>query len=120
MPTFPSYAKLLTEGFELQPGDAVERTDMEGGLAKQAKTRSRVLVARPVIYAFDSKADMESFRTWVKTDLNRGASWFTWTDPVDATAKNARIIGGRLASIRPERPDLGSWRIQFLLETFDG
>ena len=119
MAAFPAYAKLVFNGFQRERDTAVVRTPMDGGLPKQAKVRSRVMVTRPVIYQFDSLADYNSFITWFTTTINRGVSWFDWTDPVDSTVKQARIVGGKLDYERPRRKNLDRWEVGFKIETWD-
>jgi hypothetical protein len=119
MAAFPAYAKLAFDGFARERDTAVVRTTMESGPPKQAKIRSRVMLTRPVVYHFDSLADYNSFITWFTTTINRGASWFTWTDPVDSVPKEARIVGGKLEYERPRRKNLDRWEVGFKLETWD-
>jgi hypothetical protein len=115
---FPTYAKLLHEPYRVQREPAVLRTDMESGPPKQAKLKSRVMVTRELAYAFGSITDYTNFLTWFKTDINRGASWFDWTDPVDGVVKQARIVAGTLDEERPNR-QMDVWVISFKIETWD-
>lgn len=117
MAAFPAYAKLLLEGFGENPEPAVLRTEMESGPPKQAKIKSRVMVARPVIYALDSKADYLAFIAWFKTGVNYGSDFFDWTDPLDGLVKNARIVGGKIEA-RPINGALSQWRVSFSLENW--
>lgn len=121
MATFPSYAKLLVEGFEEIPGDVLIRTAMEDGPPKQAKIRYREMISRPVNYRLVSKTDYNSFMTWYRTTINNGSDWFTWTDPVSGSSKNARIIKGSFKSCRPliGRNLNGAWTVSFTLETWE-
>jgi len=119
VPVFPSYAKLLLDGFGENPESAVLRTEMESGPKKQAQVRSRALVTRPMRCLFTSKADHESFKAWFRNDIARGAVWFDWTDTVTGTVKKAQIVGGKIES-KPTRKDLERWIVSFELETWDG
>jgi hypothetical protein len=118
MATFPAYAVLLKDGFSRQRESAVERTPMEDGMQKQLRTKSRVLLKRPLTYGFASLADYNSFITWFQTDVDYGAMWFDWTDPVDSTLKTARIEGGQLRDERPDNATLTYWVVTFTLETW--
>lgn len=117
MATFPSYAVLLADGFAQQRESGVSRTQMESGPPKQLKTKSRVLVRRTVTYALRSLSDYNSFVTWFQTTIHFGADWFTWTDPVDSTAKNARIVS-QIDEEAPAVPALTDWRVSFTIETW--
>lgn len=96
MPTFPSYAKILRDGFAEQRESALMRTEMESGPPKQAKVKSRVMLTRPVSIRLDSKADYLSFVEWFKTDLAEGSAWFSWADPVSGSTLQVRFVGGGL------------------------
>jgi hypothetical protein len=114
--TFPTYAQLLLEGFSEKPETQVSRTEMEGGLAKQRRVRSRALVARPVQYVIPSTAEYSAFKDWINNTLAGGADWYFWTDPVDGLEKLARIKGGEYEGT-PWGDD-GKWIVKFTLETW--
>lgn len=94
MATFPNYACILREGYTESSDYGVLRTDMDGGIAKQRSRWSKPIVMRQVTIHVDNKTDKASFDAWMKTDLNGGAGWFDYTDPVDGVTKQARIKGG--------------------------
>ncbi len=117
MESFPTYALLMFDGFQEEPESAVGRTEMEKGPPKQAQTRSRVMVPRPVRYLIGSKEDLEAFKAWFKS-IGRGAAWFWWTDPVDGAIKRARIVQGKITYV-PRVSTLRSWNAVFSLETWE-
>lgn len=117
MATFPSYPILLQNGFGQKREPGVLRTQMESGPPKQLKNKSRVLVQRSVTYELVSLANYTSFITWFQSTINFGADWFTWTDPVDSTAKSARIVSA-IETEAPVTPTLTAWRVSFTLETW--
>lgn len=119
MAAFPSYLVLTPDNFSEQPQPAVWRTEMEGGMPKQLKRHTRVLVERPVLYLAVSKANYLSFLTFVRTTINNGTDWFDWTDPVDGLTKLARIKGGKYEA-RPWEgiQTLERWEISMTLETW--
>lgn len=119
MATFPSYMFLLKDGFGVRRNSAAVRTEFEDGFAKQAKRWSKVLVERKVVYGTRTKADYQSFITWFNSTINRGADWFSWTDPVDGVTKQARIKGGVIDSESPVDPMLTRWDLSFTLEVWD-
>lgn len=116
MPSFPSYAKLLADGYAEQRDSALLRTEMEDGPPKQARIRSRVMVTRPVTILLQSKADYQSFITWFSVDLDEGADWFDFTDPVSNTVKQARFVGEGLTAMPTSA--LQVWTISAKIETW--
>jgi hypothetical protein len=98
MATFPSYAKILREGFAEQRESALLRTEMESGPPRQTKIKSRVMITRPVKIYLDNKADYLSFETWFAVTINEGADWFDWLDPVSGTTKSVRFVGSMTAA----------------------
>jgi hypothetical protein len=119
MSTFPSYATILGEGYTQRRDSALQRTQMESGPPKQLKKVSRVMVTRSVTVLLSSQADFASFIDWYQDDLNYGADWFTWTDPLDHAAKSARIVS-KLDVEEPVEAALLNWKVQFMLETWSG
>lgn len=118
MATWPSYARILHEGFAEQRESALLRTEMESGPPRQTKIKSRVMITRQVVIEIDSGANYAAFKTWFGTTINEGADWFTWTDPVDSTSKSARFVGGGF-SAQPVSNALGGfWRLNASIETW--
>lgn len=119
METFPSYLILTPDNFNETVEPIVHRTPMEQGLPKQLKGASRALVVRPVMYLAVTLADYNSFKTWHRVNVNLGADWFNWTDPVDSATKLARIKEGKFVA-RPWEgiATLARWEIEFQLETW--
>lgn len=116
--TFPASAKLRVAGFAQRRQAGLQRSPMEAGPAKQSRYLSRVSVQRPVALLFDTRADYQAFIVWFNTEINRGADWFNWTDPVDGIVKLARIVGGELTDEAPAG-SLNAWIVQCTLETWD-
>lgn len=114
---FPAALKLLRDGFGKEPESVVNRTPFDDGMVKQAKTKTRALVGRNVVYHADSKADFEAFETFVNVTTNGGADWFDWTDPLDSVVKLARIPGGVYQG-RPLNGGLTRWEISMRIETW--
>lgn len=95
MATFPNYACILLEGYGEEPDYGVLRTEMDGGIAKQRPRYTTPIVTRDAQIKVPDKTKKASFDAWVKSDINGGAGWFTWTDPLTNTSKQARIVGGK-------------------------
>lgn len=116
MATWPTYAKFLADGFTVRRESALQRTEMESGPAKQARIRSRVMVTRSGQVLFETKADYLAFLAWFATDINEGASWFNWTDPVDGAVKSARIAAADME--QAPLAALRVWRVRLSIETW--
>ena len=118
MAAWPSYARILIDGYSRQRQTAVQRSEMESGPPKQTRTLSRVLVQRKAVVHFTTQADYLSFLTWFRDDISRGADWFDWTDEF-GTSTTARIVGGTLDTEQPVAWTGVAWRIGLTLETWD-
>lgn len=117
---FPhAYALILFEGYAEGRESAVSRAPMETGPVKQLKTKSRVLVTRPVRILLRSNANYESFISWFTDDINLGADWFDFTDPRDNVVRSARIVEGKIDP-KPTRKDLARWIVATNIETWSG
>lgn len=114
---FPVYAVLLQDGFGVKRDSGVARTPMEDGMAKQLKTKSRVLVKRTVNYGMKTLANYQAFILFYQTTLNFGADWFNWVDPADGATKLARIVS-ELGGEKPDTPMLDFWVVSFTIETW--
>lgn len=112
LPTFPAYARLLREGFDESPNFGVQRSEMDGSVAKQRPRFSKPIVTRSATLLVDGQK--AAFDVWFRDDLNGGAGWFSWRDPVDGATKNARIVSGKL-QWRPVSPTL--WQASVQIET---
>lgn len=115
MSNFPTYAGISIDGFSEKYKSQLTRSDMEGGIPKQAKTASTCMVERPVTIILKSRADYQAFVAWYRITINAGASWFNWTDPVSNTVKQARFLASDLEA----QPSSGLivWRVKATLET---
>jgi hypothetical protein len=117
MATLPSVAKILFEGFSEQRESALMRTEMESGPPRQVKTKSRIMIKRPISMLFSTKADYLSFLSWYSTDINEGADWFQMTDPVTGSTIDARFVAGTLSG-QPVNPGMTRWTIKAQIEAW--
>lgn len=112
MATFPTIAyswQDLTEDEE----PVVDRAEMERGIAKQrlvSSDRRRVL---QITAHFDTHAEHEAFRTWVKVN---GLDFFDYTPPNESTTVQARIPGGQLGPRRFLQQNLQACTRTFQIE----
>lgn len=92
MPTFPSIGTPTYDAFSANvPGDHL-RTTMEGYI-KQYKRYSKTYTTRTLRYIVTS-SQLSTFETFWSSDIDRGSTSFTWTDPIDSSALTARLVGG--------------------------
>lgn len=118
METWPSYAGIGADNYVLDRGSAVNRTPMSDGMVKQLRVRTRVLVTRNYSALFDTLAHYNSFISWYNDDIDAGADWFNWTDPVTSTVKSARIVN-KLGQEKPRMGLLSKWEIAITVETYE-
>ena len=116
MAIYPTYGKLLMP-LEEEGKSTVNRTPMEKGAAKQAPKLSLQEIVRSVTYLYTA-AELVTWKTFYRDELNRGADWFDWTDPVDAVVKQARMVNGEFKA-RPHRGTLAHFYVTFDLETLE-
>ena len=116
MPTLPSYCKIMSGGYSEQPQPSVLRTEMESGPPKQARVTSRAMVQRPVQLRIDTLANYNAFTAWVRDTLQCGALWFDYSDPVTASTKSARLVGGQYEAA--PGAGLQFWVIKTTFETW--
>lgn len=119
MPSLYANLKLEFRGLGHERPSALNRTPMENGMVKQTKVRTRVLVRRSMTGYLDSNAYYLAFMAWFRDDIDEGATWFTFTDPTDATSKLGRIVAGTLKDI-PLNPAFTMWRVTFDIEHWSG
>lgn len=118
MAAFPSYAKILLDGYAVQQASALKRSDMDAGPPKQRLDRSRQMVERQVTVHLGSRADYDAFMTWFRDTIHRGADWFDFTNPETLTTLQARIKNGEMQR-QPMNPALTLWHVSFTLESWD-
>lgn len=116
-PSLPSYATLLLDGYEHQRESALLRTEMESGPPKQAKIRSRIMVTRTCQIKLKSIADFQSFESWFANDLQEGALWFNYLDPISKSTKTARFVGGGFKA-SPRSSAQSSWLVPAKIESW--
>lgn len=113
MAVFPTYARLILEGYSETPDYGVLRTEMDNGLAKQRARRSKPIVSRNAAVMVQSLEDRLEFDQWMDQDLHGGAGWFDFR-ALAGTVRPARIVGGRISWTSPGG---GIWLGQVQIET---
>lgn len=115
--SFPSIGILTTSGFTESPQKNMIRTQMEHGFAKQAQRSAVNIVRRNVRYVF-SEAEYATFKTFFYDTSSNGTSFFNWTDPVDNTSKDTRVVDGAFSAT----PLTGAWnhyQVTMQFETYE-
>jgi len=115
MATFPAYANILFNGYNKKRESALLRSEMESGPPKQARVRYNVMEVHSVKIYVSSNADFQSFENWYSNNLNEGASWFDFTDPVTLSIVQARFKDGGYTAT-PMTPDMENWEITAQIE----
>jgi hypothetical protein len=115
--TFPSYAKLLLNGYQQQRESALLRTEMESGPPRQAKIRSRVMLTRTVNIYLSTLANFQAFESWYANDLKLGSAWFNFPDPVSGATVQARFVGGGYTAT-PMAGGVSAWQVQAKIESW--
>lgn len=113
MAALPSYVTVMVEGYSETPDFGVLRSDMDNSIAKQRPRRSLPIVQREVRLKVGTRADKVNFDQWFKDDINGGADFFTYVDPIDEQSKQARFVAGQIRWVTPGNV----WFIEAQLET---
>lgn len=114
MASLPSYARILQDGYGEESDFGVLRTEMDNGIAKQRARYSKAIVTRDVQIVVMNKTDKAAFDAWLRDDLNGGAAWFGFTDPLDGVTKQARLVGGKIKWSSPGVVWIASGQIETL------
>lgn len=117
MASFPTYAKILFDGYSQKRDSALIRTEMESGPPRQAKIVSRVMVTRAAKIYLSSKTDFQNFESWYKTTINEGSDWFDFVDPVSGSTILARFVGGGYQA-QPMSAAMQNWQISANIESW--
>ena len=115
MATFPSYANILYQNFSQSRESALIRSEMESGPPKQAKIKSKVMQVQNVNIYVASKADFASFQSWYQSDINEGADWFNYVDPITGSTISARFRDGGYDAT-PMTANMENWEIKAKIE----
>lgn len=115
MSALPDYVCILADGFNVTRESALIRTDMDSGPPKQAKMKSRVMVTQGVSLFLNTRADYQAFEQWYTNDINCGASWFDYPDPISGVNIKARFKNGGYKS-SPLSANMEQWKITAEIE----
>jgi len=115
MPVWPTYAKLLMEGYSEEFDPSIERTEMERGIPKERVLNSQVLDSITATVLFRSAGDIAAFDAWYFTDVKR-VGWFTMAHPRTGAAISARFQAGKLGRLSPIAPGFGAAMREVVLE----
>lgn len=100
MSQWPTFAKVVTEGFGEKPNPSVKRTEMERGVPKQAVINKKVMVELNITVQFESGADVAMFENWYYNDIKR-VSFFSFRHPRTKQVLQCRIKSGDIGEIKP-------------------
>lgn len=117
MATLPSYVRILFDQYAEQKESGILRTEFENGPPRQAKFKSRTLKTRTAKLFIEPKANFLAFETWFADDLEQGALFFDFTDPVSGTTKQGRFVGGTYVA-KPMSASLAQWEVDCQIETW--
>ena len=117
MATLPSYVKILYDGYIEQKESGIIRTEFESGPPRQAKFKSRTLKTRTALLFIDSNQNFQNFESWFANDLEQGALFFNFTDPVTKTTTQGRFVGG-VYSARPLSSSMNVWEVSCQIESW--
>lgn len=100
MSMWPSYAKIVLNGYGEDFDPSIERTDMERGMPKQSIINSRVLKTLDFTVQFETAVDAQAFEDWYFNDIQR-IGFFDFRDPRTRQIRNARIKDAKIGRLTP-------------------
>lgn len=98
----PSNVRLVLDGAGQQDSDLVERSEMDGGVAKTRRKQSDPVVTVTGTLAFLSREAIAGFRAWYYSPAgaNAGQAWFDWVDPRTDQTRQARFVSSSMGPIK--------------------
>lgn len=104
MARFPAEVEILRDGFGMQDGPVVDRSEVERGVAKARRTSTDPKVAVNCTLLFRTAAIEKQFRAWLYSSDGGagGAAWFDWFDPRAGVVRSARIVASSIGQVVPE------------------
>ena len=103
MAALPSYVKVSFSGYGEAFDPAIERTEMERGMPKEATRNSQVLMKVSATLMFMSAADAASFEDWYFDTLGR-VGFFTMAHPRTGATITARFENADIGQLVPLTP----------------
>ena len=88
---WPDYVRIVAAELSSSADPAPEPARFDDGSLRRPRGPEDPLEVRRVTVAFDSDADADAFRTWLR---DFAAKWFAWADPADGILREARVRGG--------------------------
>jgi len=117
MADWPSILPNLSyQGYKLQTGSQVIRTDMDNGIARQRRRfTARVDVIDCILEVKGNELDI--FEDFIYNDCNGGASWFNApiSDGSGVQTKEVRVMGGNYTFVPLDQFNK-VWNVQMKLE----
>lgn len=104
---------VLREGFQYSRNEAVERTEMDSGLARGRLFNANPPARVPCQFAW-SEFQVALFEAWLQDKAKRGAAWFKIWLPLEGDTY--RQVMARVASVPPRRPRGGGGRSTVAIE----
>jgi hypothetical protein len=117
MATLPAYVKILFDQYAEEKESGILRTEFENGPPRQAKFKSRTLKTRSVRLFIDTNANFQAFETWFREDLEQGALFFDFTDPVTNQTTQGRFVSG-VYTARPLSSSMNVWQVECQIESW--
>jgi len=116
--SWPARLPLPTyDGYALEPGSAVTRTDMESGPARQRRRFTQTPTRIPVRWRFRD-VDFATFEAWFRLKLTDGGDWFgiSLLGGIGIAAHEARFVGQGNAPYKAVPSRGGAWIVTSVLE----
>ena len=98
MATWPTYAKFIASGYQVEDEVPVERTQMENGVARERllDQESRWMITGTILLR--TKQQLRDFESWRIKEIKK-IGWFDIRHPIYGGTIRARFVGGKVGAI---------------------
>lgn len=118
MATWPTYAKFIASGYQVEDEVAVERTQMENGVARERliDEESRWMITGTIFLR--TKQQLRDFENWRKNDIKK-IGWFNIRHPINGGTIKARFVAGKVGAIMAVDSSFQATTRQAVLEYYE-
>lgn len=114
-PVLPAYITILFADYQQSRESALLRTQMESGPPRQVKIKSRIMTTIQARLYIDSNAEYQQFLTWYREEIQEGALFFQFIDPLTSTTIEGRFVDGGFVSV-PLSSSMNKWEVRTSIE----
>ena len=118
MAKWPTYAKFIASGYQVEDEVPVERTQMENGVARERllDEESKWTITGTIF--LHNKKQLLDFENWRKNEIKK-IGWFDIRHPINGGTIRARFVAGKVGAIIGTDSSFQSTTRQAVLEYYE-